>query len=105
MKDARKERSAVVKAGMERVCSDFTKLVASLGFVRTNSRSRTWTYRGDKFIRVIYFHRGGSTYGAPSITPSTYASTFHYRISTEVHRPRINSQAPKFGTTGAMRII
>src|SRR5262245_9780230 len=105
MKDARKERSAVVKAGMERVCSDFTKLVASLGFVRTNSRSRTWTYRGDKFIRVIYFHRGGSTYGAPINNTVDIRVHFSLQNFDGSPRPRINSQAPKFGTTGAMRII
>jgi hypothetical protein len=65
MKDARKAISANVKAGMDRVCFDFTKLVASLGFVRSNSRSRAWAHRGDRLVRVICFHRSGSTYGAP----------------------------------------
>ena len=57
--------SAVVKAGMDRVSSDFTKLVATLGFLRTTARSRTWVRRGKTLARVIYLHRSGSTYGAP----------------------------------------
>src|SRR5262245_35091231 len=65
MKNARKEKSAVVKAGMDRVCNDFMKLVAAFGFVRTKSRSRAWAHRADRLIRVIYFHRKGSTYGIP----------------------------------------
>jgi hypothetical protein len=58
-------RSAVVKAGMDRVCRDFTQLVAPLGFRRTRSRSRSWERRTDRLIQVIYFFRSGSTYGAP----------------------------------------
>ena len=65
MKYDQQTRSATVKAGMLRVCSDFTKLVASLGFRRTNSRSRAWAKCTDRLMHVIYFHRCGSTYGAP----------------------------------------
>jgi len=65
MSDGQKTTSAVVKGGMDRVCRDFTQLVAPLGFRRTNSRSRTWERRTDQSVQVIYFHRGGSTYGAP----------------------------------------
>jgi hypothetical protein len=65
MSDAQKTNSTVVKGGMDRVCHDFTQRVASLGFRRTNSRSRAWEHRTDRFVQVIYFHRSGSTYGAP----------------------------------------
>lgn len=65
MSDAQKTKSAIVKGGMDRVCRDFTQLVFPLGFRRTNSRSRSWEQRTDQSVRVIYFHRGGSTYGAP----------------------------------------
>jgi hypothetical protein len=65
MNDAQKATSAVVKAGMDRVCRDFTDRVAPLGFRRTNSRGRTWIRRGTKLVACIYLHRSGSTYGAP----------------------------------------
>jgi hypothetical protein len=65
MSDAEKTKSAVVKDGMARVCRDFTQAVAPLGFRRTNNRSRSWERRSDRFVQVIYFHRCGSTYGAP----------------------------------------
>lgn len=65
MSDASKTKSAVVKEGMTRVCRDFTEHVAPLGFHRTNSRSRSWQRRTERFVQVIYFHRSGSTYGAP----------------------------------------
>jgi len=65
MSDASATKSAVVKAGMARLCRDFTQLIAPLGFRRTNSRSRSWEHRTDRFVRLIYFHRGASTYGAP----------------------------------------
>lgn len=60
-----KSRSQVIKAGMNRLCNDFTDRVVYLGFERTNSRSRMWEQRGDAAIRSIYFHRMGSTYGGP----------------------------------------
>jgi hypothetical protein len=65
MSDAQKTKSAVVKVGMDRVCRDFTQAVGPLGFSRTNSRSRSWERRTDRSVQVIYFHRSGSTYGAP----------------------------------------
>jgi hypothetical protein len=65
MSDAQKTKSAVVKGGMDRVCRDFTQAVVPLGFRRTNSRSRCWERRTDRLVQVIYFHRSGSTYGAP----------------------------------------
>src|SRR5262245_42118406 len=67
MSNGRRTTSAVVKAGMDRVCDEFTELVTALGFIRTRSRSRSWVHRGDKLVRVIYFHRLGSSYGAPII--------------------------------------
>lgn len=65
MSSAPKAKSAVVKAGMDRVCRDFTQLVAPLGFRRTNIRGRSWEHRTTRLAQVIYFHRSGSTYGAP----------------------------------------
>src|SRR5262245_33542613 len=65
MSDVQKTKSAVVKAGMERICRDFTQLVAPLGFRRSNSRSRSWEHRTEQLVQVIYFHRSRSTYGAP----------------------------------------
>jgi len=57
--------SAIVKAGMARLCTDFTKLVTPLGFKRTNGRSREWTTQVRDRVWSICFHRSGSTYGAP----------------------------------------
>lgn len=65
MDDAAITSSAVVKAGMERMCCDFTERVAPLGFIRTKSRSRVWVRRGVELDACIYFHRRGSTYGSP----------------------------------------
>lgn len=50
---------------MDRICRDFTSRVASLGFRRTNNRSRVWIRPGSELIASIYFHRLGSTYGSP----------------------------------------
>src|SRR4051812_15220888 len=65
MSDDKKTKSAVIKGGTDRVCRDFTQLVAPLGFRRTNSRSRSWEHRTNRLVHVIYFHRRGSSYGAP----------------------------------------
>lgn len=65
MGDVPASSSELVKAGVARLCTDFTKLVAPLGFVRTNSRSREWTAQIRGRLCSIYFHRSGSTYGAP----------------------------------------
>jgi hypothetical protein len=65
MSDTEKSTSEVVKAGFSRVCADFTKLAAPFGFARTNSRSREWNRQASGFIEAIYFHRSGSSYGAP----------------------------------------
>lgn len=65
MNDATKSTSEVVKAGMSRICADFTKQVAPFGFVRKNSRSREWNRHANGLVSVIYFHRSGSSYGAP----------------------------------------
>jgi len=70
MSEIEKTTSKVVKAGFERVCGDFTKLVAPLGFTRTNRRSRAWVRHADCLLQVIYFHRSGSTYGAAPINNS-----------------------------------
>jgi hypothetical protein len=65
MGDVPASSSEVVKAGVTKLCADFTQLVAPLGFVRTNSRSREWTAQIRGRVCSIYFHRSGSTYGAP----------------------------------------
>ena len=65
MADPNKIDSQVVKNAMTRLCSDFTPLVAPLGFSRTNSRSRYWERQVDQLIHVIHFHRSGSSYGKP----------------------------------------
>jgi hypothetical protein len=65
MNQAQGDTSAVVKAGMDRICADFTDLVTPLGFRRATARGRKWTHRGEKFTRTIHFHRSGSSYGAP----------------------------------------
>lgn len=65
MSDAQRRKSAVVKGGMEQLCRDFTQAIAPFGFRRTNSRSRSWERRTERLVQVIYFHRSGSTYGAP----------------------------------------
>src|SRR6185369_5477847 len=65
MHTATANTSATVKIGMDRVCKDFTVLIAPLGFVRTNARGRAWTRFGSRLRHVVYFHRVGSSYGAP----------------------------------------
>jgi len=66
MSDGPKTNSTVVKSGMDRVCRDFTQVVAPLGFHRTNARSRSWERSADQLVQIIYFHRSGSTYGTPT---------------------------------------
>jgi hypothetical protein len=65
MNDMEESTSEIVRAGFSRVCADFTKLITPLGFIRKNSRSRTWNRQINGLVDVIYFHRSGSSYGAP----------------------------------------
>ena len=65
MSDVAASPSELVKAGIARLCTDFTARIAPFGFARTNSRSREWRAQMPGHIRSIYFHRMGSTYGAP----------------------------------------
>ena len=55
--------SVTVAAGMKRICADFTKRVAPFGFVK--SGARVWRRERGRPCDTIYFHRSGSTYGAP----------------------------------------
>jgi hypothetical protein len=58
-----KSYSGIVAKGMERVCKDFSARVAPLGFKKTGRRE--WTRSGTQANETIYFHRAGSSYGAP----------------------------------------
>ncbi len=58
-----RSNSAVVAEGMKRVCKDFSDRIVSLGFRRTGRR--LWTRVNEWSIESIYFHRSGSSYGAP----------------------------------------
>jgi hypothetical protein len=55
--------SKVVTQGMKRVCDDFSPIVGRHGFVRT--KPRAWVRLNPLCADVVYFHRHGSTYGAP----------------------------------------
>ena len=56
--------SQIITEGMKRVCSDFSEIVCPLGFHKT--KNRTWVRINDTCAECIYFHRLGSTYGAPA---------------------------------------
>lgn len=58
-----KETTKVVRAGLERVCDDFSMRVAPLGF--RNTKKMWWTRRRPSAIDFIHFQRSGSSYGAP----------------------------------------
>lgn len=95
MGDVAASPSEVVKAGMARLCADFTKRVAPLGFVRTNSRSREWILQRQTHTWSIYFHRSGSTYGAPrnnSIDIRVHFSVRQIDGSSE-HRDQLTSSS------------
>jgi len=55
--------SQIVTEGMKRVCADFSEVVSQTGFRKT--KNRTWVRISDTTAECIYFHRLGSTYGAP----------------------------------------
>ena len=57
------ETTLVVRAGLERICKDFTLRISASGFVRT--KKMLWTRRHPHTVDFIHFHRCGSTYGAP----------------------------------------
>jgi hypothetical protein len=65
MDSSERSTSEIVKAGFDRVCDDFTTLVAPIGFKRTKAKSRAWHRQAGGLIDQIYFHRSGSSYGAP----------------------------------------
>jgi hypothetical protein len=62
--------SRIVKAGMLRVCNDFTPLIAPHGFLRTRKGSRCWRREQDGLVDEIYFYRSGSHYGGTPINNS-----------------------------------
>jgi len=55
--------SQSVTEGMKRVCADFSQEASLRGFLHT--KNRTWVRLNDTCAEIIYFHRRGSTYGAP----------------------------------------
>lgn len=55
--------SQIVKEGMKRICADFSQEANLRGFL--HPKNRTWVRLNDTCAEVIYFHRRGSTYGAP----------------------------------------
>ena len=55
--------SQIITEGMKRVCADFSEIVGQSDFRRT--KNRTWVRINDATAECIYFHRRGSTYGAP----------------------------------------
>ncbi|HET9157850.1 MAG TPA: hypothetical protein VFN91_14350, partial [Myxococcaceae bacterium] len=58
-----KPTSLIVREGFKRACRDFTERVAPLGFRHT--RRTLWPRPRFPTIQYVYFHRSGSTYGAP----------------------------------------
>ena len=90
MSDPPKKKSEVVKAGMTRVCRDFTELITPLGFRRTNSRSRAWQRDANGTLWEIHFHRGGSSYGAP----------ISHQIDIRVHYWLRSSDGDRIGGNG-----
>lgn len=65
MNKSPKTASEIVKTGFDRVCAEFSEAIEPLGFKRVNKRSRTWCRHCDYLVEKIYFHRSGSSYGAP----------------------------------------
>lgn len=61
------ENSVLVSEGMKRICADFSKEVLRFGFKKT--AARVWSRDIGSVRETIYFHRTGSSYGAPR-TPS-----------------------------------
>lgn len=55
--------SQVVADGMKRISADFSKTAKLSGFLKT--KNRTWVRINDTCAECVYFHRRGSTYGAP----------------------------------------
>lgn len=69
--------SEVVSQGMKRVCKDFSDRIASFGLKKT--KTRLWTRVNEWSIESIYFHRGGSSYGAPN------SASVHIRVMLGIH--------------------
>ena len=68
-----KETTKVVRAGMERVCKEFSARISELGFQRT--KKKIWTRRQTFTVDFIHFHRDGCSYGRP----------LNFSVSIRVH--------------------
>lgn len=62
-KPVAEDTSGVVRHGVEQACGDFTKRIASFGFVRT--KKMFWSRRRAHTVELVHLHRGGSSYGKP----------------------------------------
>ena len=58
--------SQLAKAGMQRLCKDFSPVAEALGFARTRSGSRSWHRSHGELIEIVHLHRSGSSYGGPT---------------------------------------
>jgi hypothetical protein len=65
-----KSTSDNVKAGMAKLCNDFTERIAQFGFKRKNSRSRSWVRHSEEFVEEVCFYRHGSSRGGPPYSNS-----------------------------------
>ncbi len=61
---SQKSTTQIVRAGFDRACIDFTKLVVPFGF--SKFKARFWSRQADRCTDFIHFHRSGVSYGAPS---------------------------------------
>jgi hypothetical protein len=75
---------------MERACRDFTARIEPLGFRRAGRRE--WVRLQPLTAEVVYFHRMGSSYGAPR--------NASIQIRVELSLRILNAPAPERGLTG-----
>jgi hypothetical protein len=80
-KESRKSFTKVVRVGTERACRDFSIRIEALGFQRTLKMA--WTRQHPFTVDVVYFHRHGSTYGAPITASVDFRVEFSIRVLSD----------------------
>ena len=84
-----KETTLVIRKELERVCKEFTALIASYGFQR--SKKMFWTRQHRYTVDFIYFFRSGSSYGAPYNYDVDIEATFGIRLlNDDLDGPHLN---------------
>lgn len=73
MEEFPKKFAPVVKAGFNRICRDFSKMIEPLGF--SMGGDRRWGRSNGSLVDIIQLHRGGISYGMP----------VNYSVSIRIH--------------------